>query len=311
MVASGTDHRIGPARPNPLGMATAFLAAPADEVKRRAQAARAMLECCTLCEKRCGANRLDPARSVVRAACGLGEETHCFKRHVSLAEETRLLPSYMVYFAGCNFRCAFCVQAPECFDPDRGPKVDAASLSHVCSNVVARGAKSINLLGGEPSLHLHTILELSAAALEDGQVLPLVLNSNFYMTPHVLDLLEGVATVYLADLKFGPGSCATAIAGVQGYWDIVTRNLVLAHEQCLRTGALLMVRHLVMPGHVECCTRPVLEWMRRELPDTDLHVMESYVPAWRASSDPKLGRLTTHEESQRVVELTNSIGGGR
>lgn len=285
-----------------------FVGAPREEVLRRAALARAGLAECQLCEKRCGANRLEPSQGRARAACGLGEATHCFKRHVSFAEEAELLPSYMVYFAACNFRCAFCVQAPECFDPARGPRVDGESLARVCADVVARGARTINLLGGEPSLHLHTILDLAEAGLGQGAALPLVLNSNFYMTPEVLDLLEGVAAVYLADLKFGPGPCAAKIAGIERYWAVVTRNLLLAHAQCERTGATLMVRHLVMPEHVECCTKPVVDWMARHLPDVSLHVMESYVPAWRAAGDATLGRLTTLDESRRVVELRVSAG---
>jgi uncharacterized Fe-S radical SAM superfamily protein PflX len=90
-----------------------------------------------------------------------GETTGCVDPYV---EEIEILPSYMVYFSGCNFRCGFCVQAPECFDADRGARVDPASLATMCNAMVGRGAKTINLLGGEPSLHLHAILDLAAAA---------------------------------------------------------------------------------------------------------------------------------------------------
>lgn len=289
--------------PSVRGLPT-FVAAPREEIIRRAAQARASLESCELCEKRCRANRLDPSRSVVRAACGLDEESHCFKRHVSFAEESELLPSYMVYFAGCNFRCAFCVQAPECFDPARGPRVDAAEMADACRKALLHGARTINLLGGEPSLHLHTILEIAAAArASDDTPMPLILNSNFYMTPEVIDLLEGVAKIYLADFKFGPGACASSIARIDRYWSVVTRNLLHAKQQCDRTGATLMVRHLVMPGHVDCCTRPVVDWMKAHMPDVGLHVMEGYVPAWRAAQDPILGRLVNPLESHAACEL--------
>src|SRR5690606_38110751 len=141
--------------------------------------------------------------------CGLGARWHTFKRHLSLAEELELLPSYMVYLGGCNFRCSFCVQAPRCFVARGGEPVDAPELAEELRSVVAQGARTINLLGGEPSLHLHTILRIA----ERAPGLPLVLNSNMYMTPRVLELLDGVVRLDLADLKFGDDACARELAG--------------------------------------------------------------------------------------------------
>jgi putative pyruvate formate lyase activating enzyme len=255
-----------------------------------------MLGSCELCERRCGINRL----AGERAPCGLGSETWSFKRHVSFAEEIELLPSYMVYFGGCNFRCAFCVQAPVCFDPRRGERIEPGPLAREFERIVEHGARTINLLGGEPSLHLHTILDIAAEAAERGVRLPLVLNSNFYMTPEVLELLEGVVDIYLADFKFGRGACATRVAGVERYWEVVTRNLLLASEHAAKNGASVLVRHLLMPGHVDCCHAPVAEWMAANLPKAHLHVMDSYVPAWRACGHEELGRLLTDDERARA-----------
>ncbi|MDX2133103.1 MAG: radical SAM protein [Planctomycetota bacterium] len=256
-----------------------------DHLLARARDATDMLRRCELCERRCAVDRIagEPA------PCGLGASSRCFKRHLSYAEEIDLIPSYMVYLAGCNFRCEFCVQAPTCFDPLRGELVHPGTLANECLRQVDAGATTINLLGGEPSIHLHTILELAAAA---PRHLPLILNSNFYMTPPVLDLLEGVVDIYLADFKFGNDACASRIATVDRYVEVVTRNLLHAARQ-RESGARLIVRHLLMPGHLECCFRPVAAWMDAHLPDVPFHVMEGYVPAWRAATSrrsPELAR---------------------
>lgn len=255
-----------------------------EQLRSRARLARDSLRHCTLCERRCGADRLAGGP----APCGLGADAHCFKRHLSYAEEIDLIPSYMVYFAGCNLRCAFCVQAPTCFDPIRGERVNPESLALECSGQVERGATTINLLGGEPSLHLHTILELAAAA---PRRLPLVLNSNFYMTPGVLDLLDGAVEVYLADFKFGNDACAARIGGVDHYMEVVTRNLLHAAKQ-QAGGTRLMIRHLVMPGHIECCLKPVAAWIHEYLPEVTFNVMEGYVPAWKAVGSVRNPELT-------------------
>ncbi|HMN41350.1 MAG TPA: radical SAM protein [Phycisphaerales bacterium] len=255
-----------------------------------------MLRSCRLCEKRCGVDRAagEPA------PCGLGDQTWCFKRHVSYAEEIDLLPSYMVYLGGCNFRCRFCVQGPTCFAPRVGHRVQPTDAALDFERMVARGARTINLLGGEPSLHLHTILEIAAVAAEP---LPLLINSNMYMTPEVIDLLEGVAGMYVADFKFGCDGCARDIAGIDRYMEVVTRNLLRASEQ-----APMIVRHLLMPGHLECCFKPVARWMAEHLTDVQFSLMTGYVPAWRACSDERLGRTLTTEECEEAEALVTTLG---
>jgi putative pyruvate formate lyase activating enzyme len=248
-----------------------------------------MLRSCSLCERRCGVDRT----AGERAPCGLGEETWCFKRHVSFAEELELLPSYMVYLGGCNFRCRFCIQAPDCFDPRRGTRVHPAQDALDFADAVRQGARTINLLGGEPSLHLHTILEIAAAAKTP---LPLLLNSNMYMSPEVVQLLDGVVALYVADFKFGNDVCAKELAGVDRYVEVVTRNLRLAASK-----ANVIVRHLLMPGHHDCCFRPVAEWMAEFLPGIRFELMKSYVPGWRAAGrHDGLGRLLTSKERERA-----------
>lgn len=279
-----------------------------DALMERARAARESLRACNLCERRCGVDRLAGAdRRGSGAPCGLGDQTWCFKRHVSFAEELELLPSYMVYFGGCNFRCRFCAQAPDCFDPARGVRIDAREAAADFERVVGRGARTINLLGGEPSLHLHTILEIAAhaAGANSGEALPLVLNTNMYMTPGVIDALEGVIGLYIADFKFGNDQCAASLAGVDRYVEVVTRNLVHASRH-----ARVLVRHLVMPGHLECCLRPVASWLAGNMPRAAFTLMTGYVPAWRAerdASDP-LGRCLTERERHEAEQLVRDAG---
>lgn len=279
----------------------------AAELRRRAAVAKSSLSACTLCERRCGVNRL----AGERAPCGLGDQTYCFKRHLSMAEEVELVPSYMVYLGGCNFRCGFCVQAPVCFDPARGQLVDPVAMATHCIQLVARGVKSINLLGGEPSLHVHTILEVAAAAADLGHVLPLVLNSNFYMTPEVLDLLDGVVSVYLADYKFGNNACAARIAGVDRYVEVLERNLLAARDHAARNGAAMLIRHLLMPGHAECCLAPVARFVAAHVPNATFHVMDSYVPAWRAvnaaSMYPELAGLLGETDREAAAGVLSSV----
>ncbi|HYE62364.1 MAG TPA: radical SAM protein [Phycisphaerales bacterium] len=259
-----------------------------------------MLRACTMCEKRCGIDRT----AGQPAPCHLNDQTYCFKRHVSYAEELELIPSYMVYLGGCNFRCRFCVQAPHCFVPDLGSRLEPGEAAADFRRVVGRGAKTINLLGGEPSLHLHTILEIAAENAEAGhEPLPLALNTNMYMSPEVIDLLDGVVDLYIADFKFGTDACAKSIAGMDRYVEVVTRNLLLASAR-----TRVVVRHLVMPGHLECCLNPVAAWMCGHLPAAAFTLMTGYVPAWQAARrTDELGRCLTQEEREKAERLAAAL----
>lgn len=281
-------------------MKSVFRAADTSVIRARAEQARDSLRACRLCELQCGVNRL----AGERGRCGLLEDSYTFKRHISFAEEIDLLPSYMVYFGGCNFRCRFCVQAPQCFSPSNGVRVAAGAAATDFRSLIARGAKTINLLGGEPSLHLHTILEIAAEAAEAGERLPLILNSNMYMTPEVIELLEGVVPIYIADFKFGSDACARQLAGIDRYLEVVTRNLLHASR-----AARVIVRHLLMPGHIDCCLRPVAGWMAEHLPGHTFTLMTGYVPGWRAGRDAgPLARYLTDAERQLAEDIVTSHG---
>lgn len=292
----------GAARPASHGLPADRLAPtrvstlPREEIARRAVRARASIAACNLCERRCGINRL----AGEAAPCGLADDTWSFKRHVSYAEEPELLPSYMVYFSACNYRCRFCVQGPACFSPRRGAPVDATETAADLARAVERGARTINLLGGEPSLHLHTILDIAAAS---ARPLPLVLNTNMYMTPEVIEQLDGVVTGYIADFKFGNDECAQRLAEVAPYVGVVQRNLRLAAKR-----ADVFVRHLLMPGHLDCCFRPVAEWVAANLPAVRFTLMTGYVPAGRADGCAELGRCLTVAERHAAERIVADLG---
>lgn len=255
----------------------------------RAAAAREALRCCRACQRRCGSDRLAGGGD----GCGVSAATRCFKRHISFAEEVELLPSYMVYFAGCNLRCDFCIQAPAAWE-EAGEVVEAERYARIFERAIARGCRTINLVGGEPALHAHTIMAIAAAA---RRPLPLVLNTNLYMSEETVALLEGVYSLCLADFKFGNDRCAETLGRAARYEYVVGRNLKAVGAE------RLLVRHLMLPGHLECCTRPVMDWMGKNLPGASFHLMGTYV-AGGGGDD----RLVAPEEFEQAREYMQRSG---
>ncbi len=259
------------------------------DLSSRILRAREMLTNCRMCEWRCGVDRTRGEA----APCRLNADTYVFNQYLSLTEESEVRPALRVYFGGCNFRCRFCDTAPECFEPSRGRRVEPKSFSPELTSAMAGGVKHISVLGGEPTLHVHTLLEIAA---ESPTEIPLAINTNLFMTPEILELLDGVAAMYLADFKFGNDECARRLAGVPNYLAVAQRNL-----QQIFGRTPLIVRHLLMPGHVECCFRPVVDWLSVHLPGVRFQLYTGYVPCYLAGSDPSLARLNTRSEVRGAV----------
>ncbi len=164
----------------------------------------------------------------------------------------------------------------------------------------------MNWVGGEVTIHLHTIVaaisllgELNPAdqdvraalavkadhylgfprhreaALYGGAFnAPMLWNSNFFMSAPALKILRLLMDVWLPDLKFGPGRCAVELSRTPWYWETVTGNIRTIHDW----REDFTIRHLIMPNHVESCTRPVLEWIAETVPDVPVNVMDQFHP---------------------------------
>jgi putative pyruvate formate lyase activating enzyme len=84
---------------------------------------------------------------------------------------------------------------------------------------------------------------------------------------------------------------------------VVTRNLLRAADR-----ARLLVRHLVMPGHVDCCLRPVTQWMAAHLPEVPFSLHTGYVPAFRAGALPGMDRCLTARERSAARDIVARAG---
>lgn len=228
------------------------------------------LHSCALCEHRCSANRLAGERGPCKAGC----EARVFRHRVEFGEEVELVPSHLFYLSGCDLRCVFCIAESNAFNPRVGTELSASFLADAVRWGRNCGARNIQFVGGEPTIHLPAILRAMSGC---GELPPVVWKSDFYGTPAAFELLQGIADIYVADFKFGNDACAQHLAKVDRYVAVVTRNLHIAARQ-----GDLIVRHLLLPGHFECCYRPIVSYMARELPGVKFSIRDGYLPRWQA-----------------------------
>ncbi|MHB1455452.1 MAG: radical SAM protein [Armatimonadota bacterium] len=251
---------------------------------------------CILCERRCGINR----RSGEIGYCGTSDASFCFFEQILWGEEEPLIPSHEVFLSGCNMRCRTCYSWDAIVNPSLGTQFTPESLAGTIDLRKSEGAVNVNLIGGEPTVHIPNILKALRSVTKPTAV---VWNSNFFMSEESMKLLDGVVDLYAGDFRFGNDDCAKRIADTSAYFETAARNFQLASE-----SGDVIIRHLLLPGHVECCFKPVAEWAAEHLPDVPFNLMFQYIPCAAALDDPALCRTITSEEAAQASEIAASLG---
>jgi putative pyruvate formate lyase activating enzyme len=252
-----------------------------------------MREDCRICERKCHANRL----SGIKGVCGV-VEPRVASEFLHYGEEPELVPSHTIFFSGCTFKCVFCQNWDISQFPESGMEMTAKEMATI---IEKRSANNVNWVGGEPTPNIAFILDVLRNTEKNT---PQVWNSNMYMSLETMKLLDGIVDLYLADFKYGNNTCAEKLSNAKKYWDIVTRNHVIANRQCE-----MIIRHLVLPGHVDCCSLPILKWISSNL-DTKkimVNVMDQYRPEYQAYKYQDLNRNLEMDEYERVVKYAKEL----
>ena len=156
------------------------------------------------------------------------------------------------------------------------------------------------VLGGEPTIHLPAALEFVSHLPDSAK---LIWKTNAHGTAQARELLAGMFDLWLADFKFGNDTCAQRLAKVSDYVHIVQENLCWANEH-----SELIVRHLLMPGHGECCWRPVAEWLAANLPGVKVNLRSGFWPAWKSARHPELRGTVPDDESRKAWQIAENLG---
>ena len=268
----------------------------ASVARERAGVARAMLADCHLCAHHCGVNRSESPGGL----CHAGAEARFFSAQVEVSDELELIPAFAVALSGCDLRCDFCITGSSSWNPNAGTRLDAAKMAERAMSALDQGTQTVMVLGGEPTIHLPAVLEFVAGLPDSAK---LVWKTNAHASADARALLDGIFDVWLADFKFGNDGCAGRLAKVSDYVQTVRENLLWANEH-----SELIVRHLLMPGHINCCWCRVAVWLGAELPDAKVNLRSGFWPAWRAARHPELQGTITAGESARALEIARACG---
>lgn len=282
------------------------------KLTERIEAAKALLDNCQVCPRRCGVNRLAGEMGKCRTAAHafvssfgphFGEETPLVGRH----------GSGTIFFTNCNLRCIFC-QNYSISQLGEGMAVNKEEIAKMMLSLQDRGCHNINLVS--PTHVVPQILEALEVAVKSGLRLPLVYNSGGYDSVETLRLLDGIVDIYMPDMKYSDEKVAEELSGINNYPSVNKAAIKEMHRQVgdlqinserIATRGLL-VRHLVLPYGL-AGTKEIVEFLAKEISsNTYINVMAQYHPCFKAFQVPQLARSITPQEFTEAVEMTYKAG---
>jgi putative pyruvate formate lyase activating enzyme len=259
--------------------------------------AKKILENCHLCVRNDRPNRLKGELGF----CKCGNEIKVSTYFEHMGEEPELVPSGTIFTLGCTLRCLHCQNWTISQWYETGEIYTPEELARVVERLRANGCRNANLVGGEPTPWLERWLQTFKHVRVN---VPIVWNSNSYYSQETAKLLAGFIDVYLLDFKYAQGKCSERISFAPNYWQACTKNHLMA-----KSYGELIIRVLVLPNHNECCTKPILEWIAKNLGvNTRVNLMDQYRPEWRAYEIPELRRRLTREEFSEAIKIAKEVG---
>lgn len=276
------------------------------ELLKRVESAYQRLNSCDLCPHNCGVNRMKEERGI----CGAGLKPKIASANVHNGEEppiSGIKGSGTIFLSGCSLKCRFCQNFPISHLAN-GTELTTCALAERMLRLQRQGVHNINFV--TPTHYLPQILAATWLAIPQGFHLPIVWNSSGYEKADTLQLLNGVVSIYLPDMKYVDDATAKRLSSAPGYRDI---NRIAVSEMLHQVGHLqldedglaingLIIRHLVLPDGL-AGTLDTLRWIAENLGcETNISLMRQYFPAHKAMLTDGIGRKITDEEYDEATQ---------
>lgn len=266
---------------------------------------------CTLCPRRCGANR-----TRAQGLCGGGSRVKIARAALHFWEEPCISGtrgSGTVFFSGCPLQCCYC-QNHDISAGNFGREISNRRLAEIFLELQEQGAHNINLVTA--GHYLPWVCEALDLA-RPGLTIPVVYNTGGYETPGAVAALRGYVDIWLADIKYCSAALSAEYSNAPDYFDAARAAVkamiaqagppVLDEQGLLRSGVIL--RHLALPG-AGADTRAVLRFMAEELPPGSFltSLMSQYTPFYKAKEHKALGRRISTYEYRKAVDYAVDLG---
>ncbi len=285
----------------------------ANKLTSRAQKLQAMQTSCTLCPHHCKVDRTKGEKGKCQAL----DHAVVSEYGPHLGEEQPLVGkrgSGTIFFSHCNLQCVFCQNYPIAHCGE-GYEVHDEQLATMMLNLQRHGCKNINLV--TPTHFVANIVNAIVIAAKQGLSIPICYNTSSYESLEVIDSLDGVVDLYLADMKFFTPSASKYFLSNAKDYELHAKstikamynqvgNLLIDNEGNAIKG--LMIRHLVMPNHT-VDSKQILDWIASNLSlETFINIMNQYHPPRSLHDYPDINRTIKYNEYDEIMHYAKTLG---
>jgi putative pyruvate formate lyase activating enzyme len=220
-----------------------------------------------------------------------------------------------IFFAGCNLRCVYCqnYQISQEFRQGHTRTLTSDELAFEMLRLQDQGAHNINFVS--PTHMIYQMAEAIQTARARGLTAPVVYNSNGYDAVEALRQVRGLVDIYLPDIKYLENELGKRFSKVDDYPQVVpgvlremldqVGHLEMDQDGIARRG--LLVRHLVLPGHLDN-SRRCLRLLADLSPDIFISIMAQYSPQYKAGDYPEINRTLTADEYDQIADYALDLG---
>ena len=283
-----------------------------------------------VCPRACGVNRAIGELGVCKAPA----ELHIGRAALHWWEEPCLVGeqgSGAVFFSYCPLGCVYCQN--EDLVAGAGIEVGFEQLKQTLLRLQnEEHAANINLV--TPSHYVPTIAEalrqlrkvsaeefsesnvVNGGSSGDRLVIPVVYNTSSYDSVESLRQLKGLVDIYLADFKYVSPEVARKLSHAANYPEVA---LVALDEMVAQVGFWsenaqgllekgIIVRHLVLPGHIEESFQVLRVLHERYGNKIRLSIMNQYTPLRGDLVRYGLSGKVSNEEYESVLDYADYLG---
>ena len=283
-----------------------------------------------MCPRACGVNRAIGELGVCKAPAELRigrAALHWWEEPCLVGEQG----SGAVFFSYCPLGCVYCQN--EDLVAGAGIEVGFEQLKQTLLRLQnEEHAANINLV--TPSHYVPTIAEalrqlrkvsaeefsesnvVNGGSSGDRLVIPVVYNTSSYDSVESLRQLKGLVDIYLADFKYVSPEVARKLSHAANYPEVA---LVALDEMVAQVGFWsenaqgllekgIIVRHLVLPGHIEESFQVLRVLHERYGNKIRLSIMNQYTPLRGDLVRYGLSGKVSNEEYESVLDYADYLG---
>ncbi|MBR4690670.1 MAG: 4Fe-4S cluster-binding domain-containing protein [Bacteroidales bacterium] len=266
---------------------------------------------CTLCPHRCSVNREQGELGFCRLDAGLhiaNISLHKGEEPIDGSENGVC----NVFFSHCNLRCVYCqnfqISQPQTVIPNEVTDYETA-----VGQIISILRKNVDFLGFvSPTSHIPHMLRIIELVNEQGFFPKIIYNTNAYETVETLRQLENVVDIYLPDFKYADDEIGKQLSGIQNYSKIAISAIKEMYRQkksqIKDENPALIIRHLVLPNHVENSLAALKMIAKECSTDVFVSLMSQYFPVYKALEIKKINRAITTTEYNRVLDVLDELG---